>query len=468
MSHNSEVEVYMELRLFVRATVALSTALAILACGNREVGTDPGNAALEVIVITPIAHAASVEIHGPVGSSHVTTTDTLRGLTPGVYDARAADVAASDSLVSFVLTGVVSGSPVTVEQAAMHSVTATYTVRGGSGAMWVGMWSSAHMVEGFTSQQLALAGAAVPADTLGAGGDSITISGVAFDSAGNLWATDYINQQILEFTPAQLASGESIPHVAIATSKEPWGIAFDARGNLWVSYYNGNDVREYAASDVQSWSGALMDPAPALTVTAPNGPLGIAFDHGGNLWVAGFDTAVTYKVASSVIASASSGGTVVPTDSLVSSYLDHSSGVAFDHSGNLWLSTESGWLVSYSAAQLALSSHGNPLFAEPGSGYHFDGIAFDNSGNLWASTESPDVAMFSPSQLAGSALAVPARTLIAGVGDASFALALGAHDSALPISPEFGSAVSEDAARRAPAPPARARDGSRPGTLRQR
>ena len=48
MSYNHEVEVYMELCSFVRTTIACSTAVAPLACGNREVRTDPGNAAPEL------------------------------------------------------------------------------------------------------------------------------------------------------------------------------------------------------------------------------------------------------------------------------------------------------------------------------------------------------------------------------------------------------------------------------------
>lgn len=456
----------MELRSFVRTTVVLSTALALLACGNRDVGTDPGNAALEVVVNTPFAHAGAVAVHGPVTTSYVSTTDTLRGLVPGQYDAHADNVASSDSLVSFVLTGVVTGSPVMVEVATMHSISATYAIRGGSGAMWVGSWGTTHLAEGFTSAQLAQGTTAAATDTISASGDSLTISGIAFDSAGNMWATDYINQQILEFTPAQLASGASTPTVAIATAKEPWGIAFDASGNLWVGYYNGNHVLEYAASDVKSWSGALTDPTPMLTVSTPNGPLGLAFDHNGALWVAGFDDPVTYRISASAIGGAANGSTIVPTDSLTSPYLDHGSGLAFDRAGNLWEGTEAGWIVSYTSAQLGASTHGAPEFAQPGPSYSFDEIAFDNSGNLWAATESPDVAMFSPAQLASGDLATPARTLTAASGEASFALGFNTHSGALPITPAIGFAGA-GTAHRAPPPTPHGRDGSRPG-MRQR
>jgi sugar lactone lactonase YvrE len=460
----------MDLRSFVRQAAVLLTGLTVLACGNREVGTDPGSAVLEVIVNTPIANAGAVAIHGPASSiSYVSSTDTLRGLVPGQYDAHADNSAAPDSLVSPVLTGVVTGSPVMVELGQMDSVTATYALRGGSGALWVGKWGSANLAEGFTSPQLATAGTVEAADTIRAASAPSTISGTAFDTAGNMWVTDYLNQQIMKFTPAQLASGGAQPPtVMIHTAKEPWGIALDANGNLWVGFYNGNDVLEYAAADVEGWSGTLTDPAPVLTITTPNGPLALAFDAGGSLWVAGFDVPMTYEIASSAIGAASAGGTIVPTDSLVSTFLKHGSGLAFDRAGNLWEGTEAGYLVGYTSSQLGTEPHGEPNFAQQSPSYRFDELAFDNSGNLWAATETADVAMFSPSQLTSGDVTAPARTLTAGSGERTFALGFDTHLAALPIAPAYGVVASVLAPLRSAPPQVQARDGSRPGSLQRR
>ncbi len=459
----------MELRSFVRPMATLLLALASAACGNREVGTAPESGALIVVVNTPIARAGAVAIHGPTTNTTIVAhTDTLRGLTPGQYSAQANNVAAPDSLVSPVLTGVVTGSPVMVEVGQLNSVTATYTIRGGSGRLWVGKWGSVNLAEGFTSPQLATTGTVAAADTLGTGTDSITISGTAFDSAGNMWVTDYINQQILKFTPEQLASGVSTPAVAILTSKEPWGIALDAHGNLWVSFYNGNKVLQYAAADVHGWSGALTDPTPALTVAAPNGPLGLAFDHGGNLWVAGFDVPMIYKVASTAIDAGGIGGTIAPTDSLESAFLVHGSGLAFDRAGNLWEGTESGYIVSYTSSQLGVASPGEPNFAQQGTAYSFDEVAFDNSGNLWAGTETPDVAMFSPAQLTSGDLSAPARILTAASGGRTFGLGFDTHDAALPISSSYAFVGGASTPRRSTPPQVHFRDGSRPGNVQRR
>jgi sugar lactone lactonase YvrE len=428
------------------------------------------------VVNTPIARAGAVAIHGPTASTmRVDATDTLRGLTAGEYLARAEDASASDSLVSPVLTGVMSDSAVLLAEDETKSITGTYTIRGGSGALWVGKWGNANLAEGFTSPQLATAGTVAAADTVGAGAATINSSGTAFDSAGNLWVTDYINQEIHKFTPEQLASGASIPAVSISTQKEPWGIAFDTHGNLWVGFYNGNYVLRYAASDVAAWSGTLTDPTPALSVATPIGPLGLAFDSQGNLWVAGFDLPQTYEVDAAQL---SGTGTIVPTDSLMSAYLDHGSALAFDRAGNLWEGTESGFIVSYTAAQLGAALHGEPEFAQEGPGYAFDGLAFDNSGNLWTSTEGADVAMYSPAQQLSGDLSSAARTLTASTGERTFGLAFNTHDAALPIASTLVSAsrASRSTARmpratvasRAAPPALHPGDGSRPGSVVRR
>ena len=129
-----------------------------------------------------------------------------------------------------------------------------------------------------------------------------------------------------------------------------------------------------------------------------------------------------YKVSSSAIDAASAGGTIVPTDSLVSTFLVHGSGLAFDRAGNLWEGTEAGFIVGYTSSQLGAATHGEPNFAQQSPSYGFDELAFDNSGNLWAATETPDVAMFSPSQLTSGDVTSPARTLTAGSGERTFGL----------------------------------------------
>lgn len=458
----------MELHAFPRLAASIACAIACCGCGNRD-ATSPGDSATLIVTVnTPILNAGAVQISGPAAFSRTMAhTDTLRGLVAGEYGAVAPTFAMPDSLVSTVLTGVVTGSPVTLEPAQTGSVTADYAIRGGSGALWVGKWGTVNLAEGYTSSQLAAAGTATPADTLGAGASLRNISGMVFDSAGNLWATDYINQRIMKFTPAQLASGASAPVVEFSTSKEPWGMALDSHGNLWVSYYNGNYVAEYSASQLSTWSGSISEPVPALVIDANIGPLGLAFDAAGNLWVAGFDVPMTYEFGAAALAS---GGSVLPRDSLVSAYLAHGSGLAFDPGGNLWLGTELGYVVGYTSSQLADTARGLPTFAQSGAS-RVDHIAFDNAGNLWMATETPDVLMLSPSQLASGSIVPAARTLTVSSGERTFGLGFDAHNAALPLAPSYsmaGRAASVVGASRAPLPIVTPHDGITPGNVPRR
>jgi len=458
----------MELHVIARSASVIACVTALVGCGNRDATSPSESATLVVTVNTPIVDAGAVQISGPAAFSRTLAhTDTLRGLVAGEYGALAANFATPDSLVSTVLTGVITGSPVTLEPPQTGSITADYVIRGGSGALWVGKWGTVNLAEGYTSPQLAAAGTATPADTLGAGASLRNISGMVFDTAGNLWATDYINQRIMMFKPAQLASGASTPVVEFSTAKEPWGMALDSHGNLWVSYYNGNYVAEYSASQLATWSGSISEPTPVLVINANIGPLGLAFDAAGNLWVAGFDVPMTYEFGAAALAL---GGSVLPRDSLVSAYLAHGSGLAFDPGGNLWLGTELGYVVGYTSSQLADSARGLPTFAQTGAS-RVDHIAFDNAGNLWMATETPEVLMLSPSQLASGSIVPAARTLTVSSGERTFGLGFDAHNASLPLAPSYsiaGRAASVVAASLAPPPIVTPHDGITPGNVPRR
>jgi sugar lactone lactonase YvrE len=104
--------------------------------------------------------------------------------------------------------------------------------------------------------------------------------GLAFDAAGNLFAADATDQIIFKFTPAG-ASSVFVGPVAFTAVQGPVGLAFDRSGNLWVTT-EGNE------------GGPGGD---AILVFAPDGtestfatdladPRGIAFDPSGDLFIA--------------------------------------------------------------------------------------------------------------------------------------------------------------------------------------
>ncbi len=136
-----------------------------------------------------------------------------------------------------------------------------------------------------------------------------------------------------------VATGSPSPGVSLTgTTNTSAGIVFDARGNMWVSDLSGHLYRYDAASLTSSGT-----PTPAVTIdaravvisttrTSLSWPTGIAFDSGGNLWVANRDsTLVRFASGQLVSTSSPTPAATIATGSLRSGL----KGLAFDASGAL-------------------------------------------------------------------------------------------------------------------------------------
>ena len=101
------------------------------------------------------------------------------------------------------------------------------------------------------------------------------VFGLAFDSAGNLFAANIIDPTIYKFTPdgTRTVFAGSGAFAGIF----PVGLAFDSSGNLFVSTVgNGNDaILEFTPGGMES-----------TFATGLASPRGLAFDVSGNLFVA--------------------------------------------------------------------------------------------------------------------------------------------------------------------------------------
>ena len=108
--------------------------------------------------------------------------------------------------------------------------------------------------------------------------------GLAFDSAGNLYAAiDTPTNTIEMFTPGGAGS------VFVSTGvTRPSGLAFDPAGNLYMSSYAANTITKYTPGGVGS----------VFASTGLSGPAGIAFDSAGNLFVANFDNSTIRQFSS--------------------------------------------------------------------------------------------------------------------------------------------------------------------------
>src|SRR5438067_1972501 len=103
--------------------------------------------------------------------------------------------------------------------------------------------------------------------------------GLAFDSAGNLYAADGGAQTIYKFAPNGTRTVFAGPS-AFAPGADPVGLAFDSSGNLFVSIETFTDP---GADSIVYFSPTGVKSPFATGLTTPRG---LAFDSSGNLFVA--------------------------------------------------------------------------------------------------------------------------------------------------------------------------------------
>lgn len=160
----------------------------------------------------------------------------------------------------------------------------------------------------------------------------------AFDAAGDLWVSDSGANAIFEFSTAQLGTGAGFsgtpkavfinPAAPPNIFNGPLGIAFDASGNLWVENNGGTSIVEIAAAVVNAATG-VSTPAlnTVLTTNVPppgglpniSAPWGILFDGNGNMWITNeqLPAPCSGSVVEFTKAAISGGGIITPAANVV-------------------------------------------------------------------------------------------------------------------------------------------------------
>lgn len=212
-----------------------------------------------------------------------------------------------------------------------------------------------------------------------------------------------------------LAGGEAAASVKISgTAQAPRALAFDQGGNLWVADQGGGllmygrtslGVSRATAPDVVLTGAALCEEV------VPCGPRALAFDNDGGLWVAMPD-----RVSHFAAAALQETGEPTPDVTLSGPDVSAPAALAFDSSGSLWIANSDAGISKFAAERLLADDDGpadvvlmgNTPEPVVGPLTTPSALAFDGAGALWVGYFAPNiVARYEPEVLSESATLTP-------------------------------------------------------------
>jgi len=240
-------------------------------------------------------------------------------------------------------------------------------------------------------------------------------TGVAVDTAGNLYIADGDNNRIRKVTAATgvitTIAGTGIQGYSgdggAATSASlyyPSGVAVDVAGNLYIADEGNNCIRKLTATTgvitTVAGNGAFgySGDGGAATSASLNYPSGVAVDVAGNLFIADQQNNTIRKVtaATGVITTVAGNGTPDYSgdgSAATSASLNYPSGVAVDVAGNLFIADQQNNRIRKvtAATGVITTVAGNGLTSYSGDGgyatsahlYRPTCVALDSSGNFF-------------------------------------------------------------------------------------
>jgi outer membrane protein assembly factor BamB len=205
-----------------------------------------------------------------------------------------------------------------------------------------------------------LAGSSGTADGTGSAARFYLPSGVAVDSAGNVYVGDTPNCTIRKVTPAGAVttlaglagtgsnSGSTDGQGSAARFYEPRGVAVDSAGNVYVADSRNDTIRKVTPTGVVTTLAGLAGSLGSADGTGGaarfSRPFGVAVDSAGNVYVADTDNATIRKVTPTGVVTtlaglAGSGGSADGTGS--AARFGGPTGVALDNTGNIYVADSS-------------------------------------------------------------------------------------------------------------------------------
>jgi len=190
-------------------------------------------------------------------------------------------------------------------------------------------------------------------DAAGAAASFRGPTGVATDSAGNVYVADSSNNTLRKITPAGLvttfagtagAFGSTDATGAAARFNGPAGAAADSAGNVYVADQQNHTLRKITPAGVVTTLAGTAGVTGSTDATGAaarfNSPLGVATDDAGNVYVADFGNHTIRKItpAGAVTTLAGTAGVTGSTDATgAAARFSSPLGVATDSAGNVYV-----------------------------------------------------------------------------------------------------------------------------------
>jgi uncharacterized protein (TIGR03437 family) len=235
-----------------------------------------------------------------------------------------------------------------------------------------------------------------------------TVTGVAIDATGEVFVADSQNNLVMQFSPAgglTVVAGNGIQgfsgdggSATNASLNGPTGIAVDSAGNLYIADTSNNRIRKVSGGIITTVAGGgtgLGDGGPATHASLLQ-PEGVAVDAAGTLYIADLLDERIRKVSSGTITTVAGngvqgfGGDGGPA---TAASLYYPQCVVVDPAGNLYISDVGNHRIRKVSGGTITTFAGNGMLGSTGDGgpatsaeISFpDGLALDSAGNLYLS-----------------------------------------------------------------------------------
>lgn len=217
---------------------------------------------------------------------------------------------------------------------------------------------------------------------------SVNVTYAPLPTSSKLWMTNNSTAQLLGYAEASLTATGSPAATTSVQAAAGKAIAFDNQGNMWTLGASVTDpeVQMFKASQFATSGAKTADVAITLDPGCAPGWTGMAFDKSGGLWLS---SACGSKLVHLAAASLTTTNSPTPDVTITGTSLVAPEGIAFDANGNLWVADSTKETVSRYDAQVITSSTTTApaLILTPQTAaavnLNANGLAFDKNGALW-------------------------------------------------------------------------------------